>query len=55
MVPAEFVATDTKEGAAVSTVELFVTLVDDNDDALFPAESFTAFEPAGCVYATETD
>ena len=39
----------------VSTVELFVTLVDDNEDALFPAESFTAFDPAGCVYATDTD
>jgi hypothetical protein len=54
-VPAVFVAADTNEGPLVSTVELFVTLVDDNEDALFPAESFTAFEPAGCVYATDTD
>jgi hypothetical protein len=54
-VPAAFVAADTNEGTVVSTVELFVTLVDDNEDALFPAESFTAFDPAGCVYATDTD
>ena len=54
-VPAVFVAADTNEGTVVSTVELFVTLVDDNEDALFPAESFTAFEPAGCEYATDTD
>jgi hypothetical protein len=55
VVPAELIAADTNEGPLVSTVELFVTLVDDNEDALFPAESFTAFEPAGCVYATDTD
>jgi hypothetical protein len=54
-VPAVFVAADTNEGTVVSTVELFVTLVDDNEDALFPAESFTAFDPAGWVYATDTD
>jgi hypothetical protein len=48
-VPAVFVAADTNEGTVVSTVELFVTLVDDNEDALFPAVSFTAFDPAGCV------
>jgi hypothetical protein len=54
-VPAVFVAADTNEGPPVSTVELFVTLVADNDEALFPFASFTAFEPAGCVYATDTD
>jgi len=55
VVPAVFVAADTNEGPPVSTVELFVTLVADNDEALFPFASFTAFEPAGCVYATDTD
>jgi hypothetical protein len=55
VVPAAFVAADTNEGPVVSTVELFVTLVADNDEALFPFASFTAFEPAGCAYATDTD
>jgi hypothetical protein len=54
-VPAVSVAAETNVGPVVSTVELFVTLVADNDEALFPFASFTAFEPAGCVYATDTD
>jgi hypothetical protein len=55
VVPAVFVAAETNVGPVVSTVELFVTLVADNDEALFPFASFTAFEPAGCAYATDTD
>jgi hypothetical protein len=55
VVPAVSVAAETNVGPVVSTVELFVTLVADNDEALFPFASFTAFEPAGCVYATDTD
>jgi hypothetical protein len=55
VVPALFTAAEEKLGADVSTVELFVTDVADRESALFPAESFTAFEPAGWVYATDTD
>jgi hypothetical protein len=55
VVPALFTAAETKVGDVASTVELFVTEVATREAALLPAESFTAFDPAGCEYATETD
>ncbi len=46
-VPAEFVDAEENDGAIESAP--FVTDVDASDAALFPAESFTAFDPAGWV------